>query len=119
MRICRRWKWGLWLVLAVWGSAFSFPAFAAGPEKPLWELGAGLAVLQMPDYPGSDKNRTYLLPYPYFIYRGDIVKVDRERVSGRIFKTDNVLLDVSLSGQVPVKSADNDARIGMPPDEVW
>jgi outer membrane scaffolding protein for murein synthesis (MipA/OmpV family) len=102
------------LVLAIWGSALSFPAYAAGVEKPLWELGAGLVVLQMPDYPGSDKNRNYLLPYPYFIYRGDIVKVDRERVSGRIFKTDNVLLDVSLNGQVPVNSSDNDARSGMP-----
>ena len=83
-------------------------------EKPLWELGAGLALLQLPDYRGSDKNRIYLLPYPYFIYRGDILQVDRERISGRIFKTDTVLLDVSLYGQVPVKSSDNDARRGMP-----
>ena len=26
-----------------------------------------------PTYPGSDQNRIYLLPYPYFIYRGDIL----------------------------------------------
>ncbi len=93
---------------------FSLPNIAAGAEKPLWELGAGLGLLQMPDYRGSDKNRIYLLPYPYFIYRGDILRVDRERVSGRIFKTDTVLLDISLFGQVPVKSSDNDARRGMP-----
>lgn len=93
---------------------FSLPIIAAAAEKPLWELGAGLALLQLPDYRGSDKNRIYLLPYPYFIYRGDILQVDRERVSGRIFKTDKVLLDISLYGQVPVKSSDNDARTGMP-----
>jgi outer membrane scaffolding protein for murein synthesis (MipA/OmpV family) len=90
------------------------PKVAASAEKPLWELGAGLALLQIPDYRGSDENRIYLLPYPYFIYRGDIFQVDRERISGRIFKTEDILLDVSLFGQVPVKSSDTDARRGMP-----
>jgi outer membrane scaffolding protein for murein synthesis (MipA/OmpV family) len=102
----------LGLVLLV--PVFSLPKPAAGADKPLWELGAGLALLQLPDYPGSNKSRIYLLPYPYFIYRGDIVKVERERVSGRIFKTDTLLLDISLYGQVPVKSSDDNARSGMP-----
>ena len=104
----------MFLGLAVLVPVFSLPNIAASAEKPLWELGVGLAFLQMPDYRGSDENRLYLLPYPYFIYRGDIVQVDQERVSGRIFKTDKVLLDISLYGQVPVKSSDNDARTGMP-----
>jgi MipA family protein len=82
-------------------------------EKPLWELGVGLVVLQMPDYRGSDENRRYLLPYPYFIYRGDILRVERERISGRIFETDRLLLDISFNGSVPVDSADNQARKGM------
>ena len=114
MRISHGWRWVFLLGLAVLVPAFPLPMTAAAAEKPLWELGAGLAALQLPDYRGSDKNRFYLLPYPYFIYRGDIVQVDRERISGKIFKTDTVLLDVSLFGQVPVKSSDNDARRGMP-----
>jgi hypothetical protein len=77
-------------------SVFLLPSNAIGEEKPLWEVGAGLALLQMPDYRGSDENRLYLLPYPYIIYRGDILKVDRERISGRIFKTDKLLLEFSL-----------------------
>jgi MipA family protein len=77
-------------------------------------LGAGLTLLQMPDYSGSDKNRLYLLPYPYFIYRGDILDIDEERISGRVFKTDRLLLDVSFFGQVPVESSGNKARQGMP-----
>jgi outer membrane scaffolding protein for murein synthesis (MipA/OmpV family) len=93
---------------------FLLPKIAVCAEKPLWELGAGLALLQMPDYRGSDKNRLYVLPYPYFIYRGDVLKIDRERISGRIFKTDRLVLDFSFFGQVPVKSSDNDARRGMP-----
>ena len=115
MRISRRWRWvSLLLAIGLSVPVFSAPATAAPAEKPLWELGAGLAALQLPDYRGSDKNRFYLLPYPYFIYRGDILQVDRERISGKIFKTDTVLLDISLFGQVPVKSSDNDARRGMP-----
>jgi outer membrane scaffolding protein for murein synthesis (MipA/OmpV family) len=83
-------------------------------EKPLWELGIGLGLLQMPDYRGSDENKLYLLPYPYLVYRGDILKVEEQRVSGQIFKTDRISLDFSGYGAVPVKSSDNSARAGMP-----
>ena len=81
--------------------------------KPLWELGVGLGLLQMPDYRGSDENRLYLLPYPYLVYRGDFLKVDEQRITGQIFKTDRILLDFSGFGAVPVKSSDNSARNGM------
>jgi outer membrane scaffolding protein for murein synthesis (MipA/OmpV family) len=93
---------------------FLLPHHALCEEKPLWEVGAGLAFLRLPDYRGSDESRIYFLPYPYVIYRGDILKVDKERISGRIFKTDRVLLDVSIFGSVPVDSSKNEARRGMP-----
>lgn len=87
---------------------------AAAEEKPLWEAGMGGALLLMPDYRGSDEYRLYVLPYPYFVYRGDILKVEDRRISGQIFKTDRILLDFSGYGSVPVKSSDNIARTGMP-----
>jgi MipA family protein len=93
---------------------FLSPVKALCEEKPLWELGVGLAALQIPDYRGSDQNRRYLLPYPYFVYRGDVLRVERERISGRIFETDRLLLDISFNGSVPVKSSDNPDRRGMP-----
>lgn len=102
------------VALLVAGAAVLAPAPARGEGKPLWELGAGLAALRIPDYRGSDRYRNYLLPYPYVIYRGDILRVDRERISGRLFETDRVLLDVSLYGTVPVKNDDNPDRRGMP-----
>lgn len=95
----------LWIVLS--------PVGAWAQEKPLWELGAGLFFLQMPDYRGSDENRRYLLPYPYFVYRGDILRVEKERISGRIFETDRLLLEISGNGSAPVKSSDNPDREGM------
>jgi len=105
---------GHWQRVVLFILLFLLPKTAACAGKPLWEMGAGLALLQMPDYRGSDKNRLYVLPYPYFIYRGDVLKIDRDRISGRLFKTDRLVLDFSFFGQVPVKSSDNDARRGMP-----
>jgi outer membrane scaffolding protein for murein synthesis (MipA/OmpV family) len=83
-------------------------------EKPLWELGIGAGILYMPDYRGSDEGRLYVLPYPYVVYRGGILKIDEQRISGQIFKTDRVLLNFSGFGAVPVKSSNNSARAGMP-----
>ena len=102
------------VMVALLLSSFLLPGRAICEEKPLWELGIGLGLLQIPDYRGSDENRLYLLPYPYLVYRGDILKVDEQRVSGQIFKTDRILLDFSGYGAVPVKSSDNSARAGMP-----
>jgi outer membrane protein len=83
-------------------------------DAPLWEAGAGVAVIDFPDYRGSDERQTYVLPVPYVVYRGKFLKVDRENVRGLFFKSDKAELDVSLNGSVPVKSSDNRAREGMP-----
>ena len=90
------------------------PLYCHARDVPLWEAGAGAAVIDFPDYRGSDERRTYAFPIPYFVYRGKFLKVDRERVRGLLFKTEKAEVDVSLSGSVPVKSADNRARQGMP-----
>jgi len=82
-------------------------------EKPRWELGMGLTFLEMPDYSGSDETRPYLLPYPYFIYRGDSLKIEKDSISGRFFKSDTISWDFSVFGRVPVNSSKNAARQGM------
>ena len=96
--------------IAACGTSYSAPA----EEFPLWEVGAGAALLNFPDYRGSDERRTYLLPVPYVIYRGETLKVDRQRVRGLLFSGPAAELDVSVSGSVPVRSRDNKARQGMP-----
>lgn len=108
MRIRHTWTIPILLLVLLW------PVQALSEGKPLWEIGVGLAVLQMPDYRGADESRGYLLPYPYLVYRGDILRVERERISGRIFQTDRLLLDISINGSAPVDSSDNQDRRGMP-----
>jgi len=98
----------------VWLALSLVPIPVAAGEVPKWEAGAGVAVIDFPDYRGSDERNTYVLPIPYFVYRGKFLKIDREKVRGLLFKSERVELDVSLSGSVPVKSSDNEARQGMP-----
>ena len=65
----------------------------------------GVVGFSFPDYRGSDETRFYALPFPYFIYRGDLLKVDRDRVRGLFFRRSWLELDVSLGGSVPVDSS--------------
>ena len=39
---------------------------------------------------------------------------DKGLLRGRVFRSENVELDVSLAGSIPVRSSDNRARAGMP-----
>jgi MipA family protein len=82
-------------------------------QFPLWEAGAGLAAVDFPDYRGSDQRQRYILPIPYLVYRGERLKIDREKVRGLLFSSEVAELDFSLGGTVPVKSRDNRARQGM------
>jgi outer membrane scaffolding protein for murein synthesis (MipA/OmpV family) len=83
-------------------------------DLPLWEAGAGVAVIDFPDYRGSDERRTFVLPVPYLVYRGDFLKADRNSVRGEFLSNDRLNLHVGVNGSVPVASADNTARRGMP-----
>lgn len=83
-------------------------------EQPLWEAGIGAAAIAFPDYRGSDQRHNYLLPFPYIVYRGDVLKADRERVRGLFFSSDRIDLNISANAAVPVRSAHNEARLGMP-----
>jgi outer membrane scaffolding protein for murein synthesis (MipA/OmpV family) len=90
-------------------------ASAACPagQFPLWEIGAGLAVLNLPDYRGADVTSTYVLPIPYIRYRGEILKADRDGLRGLLFDSEKVEINISLNGTLAADSDDNLARAGM------
>jgi len=60
-----------WIVLLA--GAIVLPAHAE--LRPEWEFGIGATAFTFPDYRGSDESRGYLLPFPYLIYRGDVLRV--------------------------------------------
>lgn len=87
---------------------------ARAEEKPLWELGVGVGALSFPDYRGSDRQRMHAIAVPYFIYRGEFLRADRDGIRGVFFDTDRVELNLSLAASLPVDSSGNSARRGMP-----
>ena len=82
-------------------------------DKPLWELGAGATALAFPDYRGSDQKRNYVLPIPYFVYRGEFLRADRDGIRSIFFDSENVEINGSVGASFPLDSKDNDARRGM------
>lgn len=81
--------------------------------KPLWELGVGLAALDLPDYRGSDIRRTYGLPYPYFVYRGERLTVDRDGLCARQFDWNGLKFDLNSAGNFALQARDTPNRRGM------
>ena len=90
------------------------PGRASDAKRPLWELGLGVAGLSLPDYRGSDQRRAYVLPLPYIVYRGTWLKADRDGARALLFDSQRIKVDVSAAASTPTRSADNDARQGMP-----
>lgn len=104
--------WRGWRPL--WVCALLIAATSAHAQsEPLWELGGGATALRFPDYRGSEESRSYLLPVPWIVYRGEILRADREGVRAALFDSERVEFNVSINGSVPVQSDRNRAREGM------
>ena len=103
-----------WIAIpaALLTAGLSLPA--VGEEKPVWEAGAGVAVLSFPEYRGSSRQRVWVLPTPYLIYRGDVLRTDRGGLRGMLFDGERMELNLSFSASVPVDSSDKGPRQGMP-----
>ncbi|RJG07659.1 MipA/OmpV family protein [Noviherbaspirillum cavernae] len=86
---------------------------AHAEQLPLWEAGLGVATISLPNYRGADESGTYVLPAPYFVYRGDFFKADRDGIRSVFFESERVEVNISLNATLPVDSKDNPARRGM------
>lgn len=88
-------------------------ATTAEPEK-RWELGIGIGGISTPDYRGSKTDRTYVAPIPYVVYRGPIIRTDREGVRGEFLRTDRLEFTVSMAVSITPDNDKNVLRSGMP-----
>lgn len=114
MRCTRRARHTALATAVAAGAACMTGAARAVTEAPLWELGLGGAALRLPHYRGSDQSRSWLLPLPYAVYRGQILRADREGARAVLVERERVEVDLSVAGSAPTRSAANDARQGMP-----
>jgi outer membrane scaffolding protein for murein synthesis (MipA/OmpV family) len=83
-------------------------------DLPLWEAGIGVAGISSPSYRGADDMRYYVLPVPYAIYRGKILKADKDGVRGVFLDTEQIKINTSLTASLPVSGDDYAPRQGMP-----
>lgn len=82
-------------------------------DLPLWELGAfGIGVSQNA-YPGADQQVNRALVLPYFIYRGEILRADRDTAGIRAIKTEDFEVDVGLAASFGARGDSIEARRGM------
>jgi MipA family protein len=106
----QRWAIGTLLALQI---VQARPALADA-RLPLWELGLGAGAVSFPAYRGSDRQRSYVFPAPYLIYRGDVLRADREGLRGVFLDAGRLEVNVSVAASLPVDSSDDSVRRGMP-----
>jgi MipA family protein len=89
-------------------------AAAHAASLPLWEFGLGVGGLVFNDYRGASTRHVWPVPVPYFIYRGEFLRADRDGVHGRLFNRRYLELDFSVNATAPVFSRSSAIRAGMP-----
>lgn len=89
-------------------------ATTISPAEKRWELGVGIGGLTTPDYRGSKTNRSYIAPIPYVVYRGPVIRTDREGVRGDFLRTDRMEFTASLGVSFTPDNHKNELRQGMP-----
>ena len=96
--------------------ACSLPAQAQDEAAglPLWEAGVFAAGLSSPAYPASNQQVQRGLLLPFVVYRGAVLRADRNGVGARMLQTERVELDLGFSGALPASSNDVAQRQGMP-----
>lgn len=85
------------------------PAPLEGPPK--WEAGLIVGGGRVADYPGAAQSQTRGLVAPVLVYRGPVLRVDRDGIRGRLARSSDWELDLSLSAAFNARS--NEARRGM------
>ena len=83
-------------------------------QLPLWEVGGLNINVNQQAYPGSDQQISRNLIFPYFIYRGEYLRADRDAAGLRAIKTPQYEVDVSVSGAFGPGDEVINARVGMP-----
>ncbi|GAA0586135.1 hypothetical protein GCM10009416_25590 [Craurococcus roseus] len=97
----------------------AIPALPAGgaqaPERrPLFEIGVFGGGGWVPDYPAAGQNHWRVLPAPYLIYRGEVLRSSDRGVRGRLFRNGDLEFSLSFNAAFGARSRDNRAREGMP-----
>jgi hypothetical protein len=103
------------LPLAALAAALAAPAVRAqrAPE-PLWEAGLGAVAISQQARPGAAEQAQRGLVLPWLIWRGPVLRADRDGAGLRAWRTEQWELDVGLAGTVASRSSQGGIRAGLP-----
>lgn len=93
---------------------FGASVVAQEDEEKKWELGLGVGAVVGPDYRGSDEYRSFVSPIPYVVYRGKVIRSDRDGIRGNFLRTDKYEFTLSASAAITPDSDKNELREDMP-----
>jgi outer membrane scaffolding protein for murein synthesis (MipA/OmpV family) len=83
--------------------------------RPVWEAGIFAAAFNSPEYPAADQSQTNVIPSPYFIYRGETLRIGEGSIARAVAIDKSWYeLDLSLAASFGSNSDDNLARADMP-----
>lgn len=83
--------------------------------RPVWEAGVFAAAFKTPEYPAANQTQTRVIPAPYFIYRGETLRIGDGAIARAVAVDKSWYeLDLSLAASFNANSDDNVARMGMP-----
>lgn len=83
-------------------------------DKPRWEFGVGGAGLSLEAYPASSEKTNRVFALPYFIYRGERVRMQDGNLTAVAVENRRYRLDLSLGASLNVDSEDVPLRAGLP-----
>lgn len=94
--------------------AVATTASAQEESNKKWELGLGVGAVAGPDYRGSDEYRSFISPIPYIVYRGKVIRSDREGIRGNFLRTDKYEFTLSASAAITPDADKSELREDMP-----
>jgi outer membrane scaffolding protein for murein synthesis (MipA/OmpV family) len=84
------------------------------PRSPLWEAGFFAVGGSQQAYPGAKQQVRSAIALPFLVYRGQVLRAEQGTVGVRAARTQNIELDIGLSGSFGSAASDNDVRRGLP-----
>jgi MipA family protein len=104
------------LIAALLVAPVATPTLAqdAATRRPVLEAGIAGGGGWVPDYPAAAQNHWRGLVAPFLIYRGELLRSDDRGLRGRLYRGEDLELNLSLGGAFRASSRNNRAREGMP-----
>lgn len=97
-----------------WANAEVSTLYKEPFKEPTWEVGLALGGQALMDYRGSKEHHISAYPIPFFIYRGDFFKADRDGVRAQFIESKHIELDLSAEAALNGGSKNNRLREDMP-----